>query len=68
MCSGANGKRDRYLAISLHTRENINKEGALIYVHATSYMASYTGEYDAKTGVTTLHSLHSAEHQVNGNE
>jgi len=30
MCSGANGKRDLHLAISLHTQANIHTERALI--------------------------------------
>jgi hypothetical protein len=63
MCSGGNGKKDRHLVISLHTQANIYTERALIYVHATSYIASYVGAYDAKPGVT-IHSIQRVEHQV----
>jgi len=64
MCGGANGMRDRHLAISLNAQANIHAERALIYVHTTSYFASYVGTYDAKSGVTTLHSLHRVKQQV----
>jgi hypothetical protein len=67
MCGGANGKRDRHLAISLHTQANKHTERALIYVHATSYFASYVGAFDAKPGVM-IHSVQRVEHQVKGNE
>jgi hypothetical protein len=51
------GKRDRHLAIPLHTQENINREKVLTYVHATIGI----GTYDAKAGVMALHALHRVE-------